>query len=378
MRGPWILLLVLTMACASVPDRSGPGGGEVELRIVDVHHSPALIDPGLGEEAAIRFRLTAAASVEVRIYDGRDFLVRSEALGRLSSGGHEFVWDGRDWEGRPVPPEAYTYTLVARAGDTEIEHDLTDLISGELLFRGEGPHFRLEQGGIQYRLRQNARVSLRIGLARGGPLLATLLDWAPRTEGSHSEAWDGSVAEGLLELGSHPNLDVRIQAFSLPPNAILVGPEMSAPVVIEDLPRGVAGRAKKAEAAVKIMAYAQQSMDERRSFEPRLVWPDGLKPGSDGSVRVMRPVPIEIDLDPSERARAMVQRIEVSLYLDGIFVQEVEQAFLPMTWTLDPTGLAPGRHFVTVNLSSYEGNFGTTTVAVDVEAPDAPLRGSDP
>lgn len=358
MRGMAILLLAL-----AVPRPAAAG-----LQIADVHHEPAAIDLARGEEAVVHFRLTGAAAVTGRIYDGRDLLVRTIDLGNLAAGAHRLVWDGADENGAPVPPEAYAYTLTATGPVGEIvEHDLTDRTGGEMLDVAD-LRFDSSTGRILYGLPSPARVALRVGLAEGGPLLATLVDWAPRGPGLREEAWDGKLGPRAVDLATHPKLQVSAIAFSLPRNSIRVLPETNAPVVLADLPWGKQRRPRKVEPERRMMAYPELALEERRSFSPQIEWPAGIRL-RDGVAQIAGVVPVRFDLSPDERARALAQRIEVIVYVDGIFLHEVEQGVLPITLPWDTTGLAPGRHYLTVNVRSYEGVFGAATAAVDVDRP---------
>ncbi len=61
----------------------------------------------------LRFRTPGSVPVQLRILDLRGRLVRSEALGILPVGEHEWTWRGRDTEGRGVASGVYTVILEA-------------------------------------------------------------------------------------------------------------------------------------------------------------------------------------------------------------------------------------------------------------------------
>ena len=69
-----------------------------------VSHAPPEFDPAKGEQAAIRFSLSAPARVALEIYDLRDLLVRRIAATpeELAAGDHQLAWDGRDEHGAVV------------------------------------------------------------------------------------------------------------------------------------------------------------------------------------------------------------------------------------------------------------------------------------
>lgn len=63
----------------------------------------------------INFRLPAAATVSLKVFDMRGRLVRTLASGEFEAGSHSVVWDGRDASGVAAASGVYFYEL--RAGD---------------------------------------------------------------------------------------------------------------------------------------------------------------------------------------------------------------------------------------------------------------------
>jgi endonuclease I len=66
----------------------------------------------------IRYELSAAAAVELQVYDLAGRLVRTLYAGQETAGAHECMWQGRDDRGHAVAAGVYVYRL--RAGD-EVE-----------------------------------------------------------------------------------------------------------------------------------------------------------------------------------------------------------------------------------------------------------------
>ena len=58
------------------------------------------------------------------------------------------------------------------------------------------------------------------------------------------------------------------------------------------------------------------------------------------------------------------ERFEAVIYVDGSFVFEEEQGYLPFTWMLQPEMVTPGEHVITFMIRGYEGHFGTTSIRV--------------
>lgn len=343
------------------------------LELSNVYHEPAAIEPARGEKATLHFRLSEPARVEAQLFDGRDVRVRLiESTGELAAGDHTLVWDGRDARDRPVPPEAYVYTLCAegRAG-ASAEWDVTDGTVGDD-FALASVHWERAAGTVAYTLERPARVRIRIGLENDGPLLRTLVDWVPRGAGAKQERWDGRDRSGVLELASHPSLAFQAEAFALSQNAILVGPEPSQVKLISDLPEPLVRRARP-PSHPRMLDYARQAIEARRDFPIELALPKELQRDAAGLPIVTGPVAVTLRVGEADLARVLNERAEAVFYVDGQMIFENQVSFLPMTWTWDPRGAAEGEHFITTNLRGYEGHFGIGTVKVRIgrAAPDS-------
>lgn len=339
------------------------------VEITRVRADRVRFDPARGERVNVAFRITETARAELRIYDGRDLLVRTVASPtELAPGDHSLVFDGRDAAGRALPAEAYHYTLAAVArGGPEVVHDLTDRTGGEAL-SPSAVAFDPNAKRIRYVLPALARVNLRVWLANEGPLLRTVLDWVPREAGARSEPWDGRDAWGLLDVSAHPELAVVAQAFALPENTILLGAPADRVALGEMLPGPRAERPGRAARPHRHGDYAAQPIELRRDLAIALELPAGLPRTEDDLPIVSGPVPVRMRVpDPRDLERILAERFETAFLLDGRIHFENEMGFLPATWTLDASGVAEGRHYITGNLLGYEGHFGVATVAVYVK-----------
>jgi hypothetical protein len=83
------------------PGTSVPEGGTLELSLDVGSRNP------FTEQAVLSLTLPEASEVRATVYDVRGRAVAEIASGRLPSGTHAIVWDGRDAEGRNVASGIY-------------------------------------------------------------------------------------------------------------------------------------------------------------------------------------------------------------------------------------------------------------------------------
>lgn len=339
------------------------------LEITHVQHEPAAFDPSKGQKAKVRFHLSEPARVRVRIFDGRNLQVREIAPARaLPAADQTVTWDGKDSRGRRVPPEAYVYTIEAQNAAGElVEWDLSDHTGGNAVELKQ-VEWNPDKGSISYIATKLARVNVRVGIKSHGPLLRTVVDWAPRTAGGHTEAWNGKDASNVLDVSRDPDLEIAATGFSLSDNTILVLPEPRTVKLIEDLPAPRVERKLKKTVAPKMYAHQQQAADQRRDFPLTLLLPSDVKVARDGIPIIRGPVAVRLEVPKSDALRALNERFEAVFFIDKQFVFETEVGFLPLTWQWNPDGVADGIHYISANVRGYDGHFGMATIRVRFES----------
>jgi hypothetical protein len=75
-------------------------------------------------------------------------------------------------------------------------------------------------------------------------------------------------------------------------------------------------------------------------------------------------VRVSVDLHPEDRWLLQEQLYEVAFFVNGEFVSEEENGYVPIGWIWSTVGLPPGRHLLTVNLTGFTGRVGTKTIEV--------------
>ncbi len=338
------------------------------LTLTGVGIEPRAFDPTANQTSQVRFKLDQKAAVKLHIYDPYERLIRSvESVGQLDPGEHYLDWDGYDQAGRQVVPEAYHYTLESRAKDgSTVTHDLTDLTGGEPL---EVNHVEWDAKTkrVHYTLTRSARINLRAGISNYGPLLKTLLDWVPRQAGRHSLEWNGWDSSRVLNLTSHPKLEIRANAFTLPRNTVFILPSPDQTKEPVELPWKAKRRTPSHASQTQARDYARQSAEERRDIALTLNLVNRYQRDKEGVALVTGQVPIRMDVAEARYAALFKQRFEPVFFVDGVFLGEVEVGFLPTTYVWDSSGFNPGLHYLTVNIVGYEGSMGSATIKLRVE-----------
>jgi hypothetical protein len=111
----------------------------------------------------------------------------------------------------------------------------------------------------------------------------------------------------------------------------------------------------------------QHYMPRWKDREPRitlaLVGADGV-PLAAGAP-LPRELRVHVDLHPDDRWLMQEQLYEVAFFVDGAFVSEEENGYVPIGWIWNTESLDKGRHLLTVNLTGFSGRVGTRTIALD-------------
>jgi len=337
------------------------------LSIKYVSHSPNYIDFNKNKEIAIKYTIDELAEVELKIYDDRDYLIKSIKPGLKPKVGENIVkWNGTDNLNRAVPPEAYRYTITATTSHSQITHDLSDLTGGEYT-RVRDIKWDTENNNISYTLLKPARVNLRIGVDKNGPLLATISDWLSRDQGNHKLNWDGYDNSGVIKISTIDNYKIYPQAFTLSDNTILVGPYSEKIKLIENISWNNAKRKRVKIKKIKSKSHHQQHNENRGDFIVEIKLPGNLLKDKNGVPIVSGIIPIRFSLNKKDKARVLNDRFEPILFLDGKYITENEVGFFPMTWKWDPKDVDEGEHYLSVNLRGYDGHYGAASIKVNVQ-----------
>ena len=318
------------------------------LTIDRVSVRPKAFEPGPDRGAEFSFHVSERVESEVHIVDEAGRWLRTLPTSEASDAqGVSATWDGRDQTGEPVPPGAYLYRLVARRSDgtgtvwgDEPLGEAEEVLARRFTYQSEPPSIRFE-------MPRAGRLRLRVGL-EGLPTLRTIHDFTPLASGPHEVSWNGSDASGSLRLAAHPMLRIKLDAFALPTNTVIVSPRPNES-------DGPSERPGDPGAPYRHGRHAGVDCHEP-DFSVEFV---GAEKTADGLPSVPAgEVPVRISLAPADAQRLIDARFEVMFFVDTVFLFEEEEGSNPFTYRLDTRSLPPGRHLLTVNVLSFDDHAG--------------------
>jgi hypothetical protein len=146
-----------------------------------------------------------------------------------TAGDLSFVWNGKTQDGSIAPDEAYSILIQLTAGSkTEYYFPANKILPEEKVELG---YYDRKRAVISYRLPKACRVHLQAGVAVvdpaskrvEGPVMATVVNRAPRASGWIAEYWNGFAdSDSRIYLPDLPNFKLAIAAAALPENSIVL------------------------------------------------------------------------------------------------------------------------------------------------------------
>lgn len=321
-----------------------------------------------GGQVTYTIRTGQPGKLTLEMMTGDGDVVRRLAMPDVRAGEHGLTWDGKDERGRPVPNEAYCARAVLEAAGTKTVDDPCARTGGEVV-TGIQPGLS-STGDIAYTLEHPARVLIRLGV-KNGAMLRSLSVWRPRPAGRNLQRWNGFDDSGLVDL-RNDRLALLVTAFRLPDFTVITtgqdGLEYRSWRTAQgwpekpDLPAGNSVALPLERNGLRIAR--QHYMARYKDREPRITLSlndSNGKPLAEGAVApdVVR---VSVDLDPEDRWLMQEQLYEVAFFVNGDFVSEEENGYVPIGWIWSTVSLKPGVHLLTVNLTGFTGRVGTMTI----------------
>ncbi|MBI3893167.1 MAG: hypothetical protein HY303_16735 [Candidatus Wallbacteria bacterium] len=292
-------------------------------------------DPAKGDAVVFSFRLQADALVTLALFDLAHRRVCTPLDGAaLRAGLQTVAWNGAtDGGGRAGAGQASYPVLSAAASDAPVATwDPVSFSGGQpLAVPPTDWRFDAARGRVVYSLERSARVRIRAGV-HGGPLLKTLIEWAPRTAGNHEEPWDGKDDAGIYDVSAAKGFTLVLDAYSLPDGAVLLQgtPGGSTGIVAAKTAKADAERASLLRKTLLAPArpldphfLSAHALDSTPGFRIELV---GAATGSSTLPIASNPAQVRVTLDDATASQLLSDRFEIIAYVDMQRVFEEEQA----------------------------------------------------
>jgi len=334
----------------------------------EVNTSSSSFNPTQGQDVAIYFHLSKAATVTATVYDPDHGLIKVLAAEESMEAGEQvLVWDGKDLDGRIIPDEAYFLTITAEIGqDTKEIYDPTTFSGGEAHDITTADIDPVSHT-INYRMPEMGRIMIRIGI-QGGPLMNQLVDWKPRVKGAITEYWNGKDNDNLVDLYDHPKFKMIISYFSLPENSVIAFGNKD--VGYRDYKKSLAaGRPVKPKRATSVERVSHHyGLPRTVDYSPDLQLSFSNMEGEDedGVPTLRRKTLVRVELDEEDKLIFQNQQFEICFFLNHEFYAEDEAGYTPFNWVWDLTNVAEGEHLFTVNLSGFKDQIGVLSRKVKV------------
>jgi len=359
----WLWLLLCPFIAAGIVN-AAPVTGQSPLAITKVGVDRKTFNLSSGEQTVMRYETNQQADIRVIVYDRLGQEVRSFDQEQAEPGIYKTTWDGRDSDGKIPHGEVFLYVIEAKSNNEHIVYNPAEDTGGQVVQPQEFT-FDKKTGHIEYVLPKACMVRMRVGLKQG-MLAVTIMDWQPQSAGRHTLEWEGKDVSGKMNLLAHPDLELNLTCYTLPANTII-----ATGTTIPFKPEKNVG--SKATLHHRLWAtegkYIHYQHDTRSCYEPRfsVLFPDKSKESSPEKVpTVSGRTPIRVELDKRDMQDLINKRFEIMLFVDGIFVFEMEEGSSPFTFYWDTKGFTKGSHIVTVNIMSYDDHIGVVSREVIV------------
>ena len=311
--------------------------------------------PSAGGKVTVSFESGSTSEAFVIIYDRLGREIRHIKSDKVDQGGFKALWNGKYSDGKQPEGNVFLYTIETATEDgKKAVYNPASSTGGSRMETLEYT-FDKEKGLIEYILPKTSMVRIRTGLS-SGMFAGTIFDWQPKTAGRHSLYWDGKDGSGLMNIANHPQLELNLSSYSLPANTIIfkgnIVPfkEDAEMVSTEENPWFVKDK------------YLHYSHDPRDCHDPsfRFSFPGSEKNENRVPVIFGR-TPLRVILNEADTNYMINSRFEVMVFMDGIFLFEVEEGTSPFTCHLDTKGVKAGEHIITVNIMSYDDHVGSVS-----------------
>jgi hypothetical protein len=345
-------VLLVAIVLGAPADKKGP------FEVTRVGLDKKSFNPSSGEKVDLSFEITKQSDIRVFIYDRLGQEVQRFDKPALDAGRHSITWDGCDANGKLAAGDVFLYIIEAKTkgGDKATYNRAEE--TGGLEVKPLEYTLDRETGEIGYVLPKACMIRIRAGLKDGMFVKSLFDDWKPSDAGRHKLQWDGKDNSGQLYLLKHKDLDIRLTCYTLPENTIIMMGDI-VPFESKTNPASTEYQEREHIWATK-GKYFHYQHDPRICHPPKfkVLFPTANEEKEQDAPVVSGVVPIRIELDPRDEKHLINTQFEVMLFVDGIFIYEIEEGSSPFTYNWDTKDFTKGPHIVTVNLIGYDDHIG--------------------
>lgn len=322
-------------------------------------------DPTNGEKVDIGFETTEDADVNVAIYDVLGQKVKNFNVSAKKEQRCNIAWDGLNFEGNVPSGNVFLYTIEAQTKQGQNYLHNPAAKTGGIEVKPLEYTFDNKTGNIEYVLPKACMVRIRAGF-KDGMFARSIFDWEPQTAGRHTYMWDGKDESGFMNLLRHPELDLRLTCYTLPDNTVIFNGKT---IPLDNPQKGdrtnLSEREKTWATKGKYMHYMH---DPRICHKPgfNISFLSAKKVDDSNNPIVSGVVPIRVELDGRDKEHLINTRFEVMLFIDGVYVYEIEEGSSPFTYNWDTSNFAKGPHIITINIVGYDDHIGIVSRKVVV------------
>jgi hypothetical protein len=277
------------------------------------------------------------------------------------------IWDGKDDQKQLVPNEAYYLVLVVTDNkDAVTRIDFRNYSGGEEVYEFKK---NIVPKAIEYTLPVASRMLVRSGI-KNGPMLATIIDWEPRTAGFHTERWNGRDTDDVITIDQNPKVGYLIVGYQLPDHSIITyGNKKETYRAYREQKKWPIKKAnyenrllERGDKLIRTEYYTPVLQQKSPRILVELLDKQSRKPIK--KIKGFDEVLAEVKLNTLDEIYLDQERYEISFFVDNEFIAEEEQGFVPFNWRWSPGrfGIKPGAHMLTINVSGYNGQVGVKNI----------------
>lgn len=285
------------------------------------------------------------------------FPINSVEKGKLS-----LIWDGSDKSNELVPNEAWFPVVRYMHKGKLISIESRDYSGGEIV--EQIPLTVQSNNRIQVNLDKPSRLLIRAGV-KSGAMLRTIESWRAMNAGSHVIQWDGLDTSRVYPFTGLKDFALMATAYQLPQHSIVTwgNDSLSYPEwrVKNRYPIAQANaRPKINQVRGDNVLSKVFSKPKYLPLDPKVMMDFEHSQEKDEAI-------VRVNIPEAHRGIIENSLYEVGFFIDGEFVSEEEQGYVPFVWKFKPSNYSKGQHYLTVNITGFDGQVGVASTMFNIE-----------